>query len=476
MYGHAAAWGDPSGDDVPDLLVGTFGDRPAEKYRLRGATDPSPDRLLIGGSPFSMIESPTLALGRTSGAVFADLDGDGDDDLVLSRNAGLKGQSSVPSLILINNEGSLTPVVDSGLPTDFLGRSVGVFDANQDDLLDLLLVEDHYGDTGSRLFLNTGALHFDDSTESAGLPDGLFGLGVATGDMNGDGHTDFFVGGSNRLFISNGDATFHEATGETFKWEVFGNEDDAAGAALADLNRDGLPDLVVGQHYNSTVDFGERVPVRLYLNDGLDASGDPLYHDVTVVAGLVGLPTKAPHVAIEDLDNDGWPDIVTTASAIGGKRPAIFRHLGLTDGIPRFATPDGLGDPQYWVGGPVADFDRDGRLDIFLVEWFPSLPSLLLRNTTASGNWIEISLGIPGRGVGAVVSVYESASAGDPTALIGRREIIVSEGYTSGVLPYAHFGLGDRTEVDVVVRLPSGQTIQLPGVAANQHLRLPEGC
>ena len=46
MYGHAAAWGDPSGDDVPDLAFGTFGDRPIENYQERGASGPSPDRLL----------------------------------------------------------------------------------------------------------------------------------------------------------------------------------------------------------------------------------------------------------------------------------------------------------------------------------------------------------------------------------------------------------------------------------------------
>ena len=124
----------------------------------------------------------------------------------------------------------------------------------------------------------------------------------------------------------------------------------------------------------------------------MNTHGDPTFEDVTEEAGLVGLPTKAPHVEIADVDNDGWPDIVTTASADDGTRPAVFRHEGLIDGVPRFAAPAGLGAPQYWVAGPMTDVDRDGRLDILLVEWNPALPSLLLRNTSESGNWLEVSV------------------------------------------------------------------------------------
>jgi hypothetical protein len=476
MYGHAAAWGDPSGDDVPDLAFGTFGDRPIENYQERGAAGPSQDLLLLGGPTFSAVDGLDLELGRTSGAVFADLDGDGDDDLVLARNAGLSFQSEVPSVVLANNEGTLSPLFDSGLPTGFLGRSIGVLDADQDGLLDLVIVEDQYGDTGTRLLRNVGDLRFEDVTTAAGLPEELLGLGIATGDVTDDGWTDFFIGGSNRLFVSDGNLTFHEVRNPDFEWETFGNEDLIAGAAFGDLNRDGLPDLVVGHHYNSTVDFGVTVPIRLYLHRGVDAAGDPMFEDVTDAAGLVGLPTKAPHVEIEDIDNDGWPDIVTTASADNGTRPAIFHNVGVVDGIPQFATPGGLGDPQYWVAGPVADVDRDGRLDILLVEWLPSLPSLLLRNTSASGNWLEISLTAGGRGVGAVVSVYEAGMSGNSDHLIGRKEIVVSGGYTAGSLPYAHFGLGDHEQVDVVVRPPGIEAIHLTGIDANRHIRLPDGC
>jgi hypothetical protein len=191
----------------------------------------------------------------------------------------------------------------------------------------------------------------------------------------------------------------------------------------------------------------------------------------------VGLPTKAPHVELVDVDNDGWPDLVTTASAGEGAGPAVFRHLGLEDGVPRFAPPEGLGGTRYWVAGPTADVDRDGRVDVFLVEFDPAVPSLLLRNETASGNWLTISLDPEiGGGLGARVAVYRAGGLGDPEALIDVREIAASQGYSAGSPAEAHIGLGDEDAADVRVQLPGGETIDLEDVAANRYLRLPDGC
>jgi enediyne biosynthesis protein E4 len=478
FYGHAAAWGDVNGDAQPDLFVGSFADRPEEEYRMRGAAGPSPDRLLLNSPDGFRVHSgfPEL-FGRTSGAVIVDLDGDGDLDLVVSRNTRTGARGGRLTEILSNDSGTFHEIEGSGIPGDLVGRSVAVLDFDRDGLLDLFVAEDRYSGGSSALLRNEGGLRFVDATSAARLPADVHGLGVAAANLTDDGHQDLFVAGSNRMFISNGDGTFREANNEEFAWETYGEEDDVSGVSIGDLNRDGRPDIALGHHYNSTLDFGERVPVRVYLNRGLTDASDPQFEDVTEASGLPGLPTKAPHVEINDFDNDGWPDILATASALDGTRPTVFRHAGLVGGVPRFETPSGLGNPQYWITGPTTDVDRDGRLDVLLVEWEPALPSLLLRNETGSGNWLAVSIGPDlGVGVGAHVSVYEAGELGRPDGLIGMREITASEGYSTGHVAEAHFGLGPADVVDVRIELPDGEITNLKAVEANRHIRLPGGC
>jgi enediyne biosynthesis protein E4 len=478
FYGHSAAWGDVNGDAQPDLFVGSFADRPEEEYRMRGAAGPSPDRLLLNGPDGFQVDGgfPEL-FGRTSGAVFVDLDGDGDLDLVVSRNTRPGARGGRLTEILSNDSGTFRAIEGSGIPEDLVGRSVAVLDFDQDGLLDLFVAEDRYSGGSSALLRNEGGLRFVDATGAAGLPADVHGLGVAAADLTDDGQPDLFVAGSNRMFVSNGDDTFREVDNDEFAWETYGEEDDVSGVSVGDLNRDGRPDIVLGHHYNSTLDFDERVPVRVYVHTGLTDAGDPHFEDVTEASGLPGLPTKAPHVEINDFDNDGWPDILATASASDGTRPTVFRHAGLDGDVPRFETPSGLGNPQYWITGPAADVDHDGRLDVLLVEWEPALPSLLLRNETGSGNWLGVSIGPElGVGVGARVSVYEAGELGRPDGLIGMREITASEGYSTGHLTEAHFGLGPADVVDVQIELSEGEITNLRGVETNRHIRPPEGC
>lgn len=477
MHGHAAAWGDVDDSGTPDLFVGTFADRPVEEYRHRGADGPSPDSLLrVEDGSFVRGGLPEVR-GRTSGAAFADLDGDGDVDLVVSRTPREGERQTAPTTVYENDGDGGFEEVRSGIDPSLGGRSVGVLDYDADSLLDLFVVEDIYEGGSSRLYRNTGELSFEDVTEEAGLPLDIDGLGLATGDVNQDGWTDLFVGGSNRMFVGGGDG-FTEVVSDVFEWETYGDEDLVAGAVFGDLNRDGRPDLVVGHHFNSTVDFGESVSVRLYLNETAEPGDEPSFVDVTEEAGLVGLPTKAPDLSLADMDNDGWPDLVTTASADDGSGPAVFRHTGeVVGGVPRFEQPTGLGDPQYWISGPVADVDRDGRLDLLLVEWEPTLPSLLLRNTSDAGHWLSVSVGQElGGGVGTTAAAYEAGGAGDTDRLIASAEITASAGYTSGHELIAHLGLGETAEVDLEVSPPGEDPIVMPGISADRHVRVPAGC
>jgi hypothetical protein len=471
MVGHAAATGDVNGDGWLDLFVGTFTDKEPGVYRQRGASGPAPDRLLLGGEKgFRLDPSFDDGRGRTSGAVFADLDGDGDLDLVVARNVNRRSPAGEDTVVLRNDDGRFEV---AGHPVPGLGaRGVGVLDHDGDGDLDLFVAEDHYTGGSSVLLRNDGRFRFTDVSAAAGLPDDVAGFSVAAADLSGDGAPDLFIAGTNRLFVNDGKGRYSEADGSVFRWEAFGDEDDVTGVAVGDLNRDSRLDLVLGQHYNSTVDAGRRVPVRVYLQERV-ADGEPVYRDVTGPAGVPALPTKGPHVEIVDFDNDGWPDILTSASAGEGTRPAILRHLGLRDGVPRFATPDGLGAEQYWVTGTTADFDGDGHLDAFVVDFDPARPSRLFRGATCSGRWIEVEVPAGGAGAGALVAAYEPGQAGDASALVSAQPVALGRGYAAGGPPVAHLGLGALDQVDIVVTPPTGRARTLPGAAAGRRLRYP---
>jgi hypothetical protein len=187
---------------------------------------------------------------------------------------------------------------------------------------------------------------------------------------------------------------------------------------------------------------------------------------------MVGLPTKSTHVEIADFYSDGRADILTTDSADGGERPAFFRGVGVEGGVPRFTAPDGLGDTQYWVTAATADFDHDGRLDVFAVDFDPSRPSRLFANDADTAHWLTVSVGGAGAGVGSRVEVYRAGALGAPDARLGVREVVASTGFGGGAVPHAHFGLGDASRVDVRIRPPEGEIVALTGLATDQAVQV----
>lgn len=355
IAGHAAAWGDIDGDGWLDLYVATFGGHPY---------DSKPNQLFRNErGKFVLDEQPALrVLGRAGGAVFADLDNDGDQDLYLSNHAidaaaYKQPHYGAPNYLFRNDGGGrFTDVsAESGsrpvVKGDFAGRSVTVLDYDGDGLLDLLVGECIYqgGQGRTKLLRNVGGLKFQDVTQAAGLPALATGLGVAAGDVTGDGWPDIFIAGrdvlkqgldhGNHLFINDGHGRFREVprSHADFTWEYIHTLDDTTcGVSMADVNRDGLADIVIGHHFSQPWMVGG-VPVRLYLNRGM-SDGFPKFEDVTQAAGLKPLPMKAPHVEIQDFDNDGWPDIATSIVkfAAGKVHPVIFKNLGVESGLPRF--------------------------------------------------------------------------------------------------------------------------------------------
>lgn len=482
MKGHSAAWGDVTGNGYPDLFVGTFSDRPDSVYATRGhRAKAEPDKLFLNrgdGTFEEVLISPLRQYGRCSGSAFADLDNDGDLDLVVSHNArlpnSLKAQHKTGNFLFENQgQGEFTDVTEKaglnfGLP--FTGRNTFVFDYNGDGLLDLFMQEDWVLDSisggNSRLMENTGNLVFKDVTSQVGFPhgfrQGLYGLGGFVGDMNGDLWPDVFFSHSCRMFINNRDGTFREKAYSMVptKYQLPGTSADGywtCGADLGDLDNDGDMDVVMGQHFLQLDTVKQTI--FIFLNEGNDADGNPILRDITNESLPEQPSRRTPNIQLQDMDNDGMVDILATS---GNK--FVYRNKGIAGGIPHFdkAAMSGIeAGNGYWACGPLGDFDRDGRLDFFGPEWLTAAPSVLLKNVTAGANHylavkLELDEGPNRNGVDARVDLYTRGKLGIEEERIASRIITVSNGYASGYEAIAYFGLAGQTDVDLRVSMPCG--------------------
>jgi hypothetical protein len=473
IMAHAAACGDIDGDGDLDLYVGNFCDRPPDAYL--GRSGPVPNLLLINeGGRFRESDQSRLSFeARTSGAAFVDLDNDGDLDLYVSNNSKTKGLR-VANRLFENVDGRFREVSgDNDACVVMGGRSIGVLDYDGDGLLDLLVAEDIWTGRRTRLLRNGGRLRFDDVSTKVGLPADLPGLGVITPDLNEDGRPDIFVAQANRLFLSKSNATYSRFDSGVFQYKPINREASPCGVAFGDLNRDGRMDIVI-------VDHSQPARQHLYVNLGL-RDGVPQFKDVTAEAGLdyrfpswtqEKLHLKHGHVEIADFDNDGRPDILVAAtySDADASWPFICRNVSsLPTGpeqigvaVPNFQVPPVEKADAYFAVGPVGDYDGDGRLDIFLANWFPQKPSKLYLNRDKPNHWLRVR--VVGRtvnrmGVGAKVKVYPAGELGRADKLLGFVEIGTGFGFCSGQEAVAHFGLGERTSCDVEITLPHGKGV-----------------
>src|SRR5881396_402692 len=278
-------------------------------------------------------------------------------------------------------------------PAAMTGGGLCALDYNNDGWVDLFVVNSYsQADVGrwrtrgglprSALFRNAKGRFTDVSRRSkANLA--VRGEGCVAADLNSDGRTDLYVttAGYDKLLWNNGDGTFTEgarAAGvRTYGWH--------AGAAVGDVNGDGRPDLYVAGYADpnvavpgSAAGFPNNVSgVRdlLYLNVGRDRKGRSKFREVGVQAGLEAARFDHSLGAVfSDFDGDGRPDLFV---ANDGDPNRLYQNVAWPGG--RKADPAGLGfrfeeraasagvaDPHAGMGVAAADFNGDGRTDLFI--------------------------------------------------------------------------------------------------------------
>ncbi|MGO9469033.1 MAG: FG-GAP-like repeat-containing protein [Isosphaeraceae bacterium] len=430
-YGNGVTAGDFDNDGWPDLFVTRWRSYALYRNRGDGRFEDVTDKAGFGGDR----DWPTSA-------AFADLDGDGDLDLYVCHyfvydpknprrchRRGSQGDSecmpldypSLPDHTFRNDGGTFRDVTAQAGFRDPNGRGLGVVAAHldDDDTIDLFVANDM---TANYLFLNRGGFRFEETGHLSGVAasaDGLYksGMGVACGDLDGDGLIDLavtnFYGESTTFFRNLGAGFFADQTaqigmlGPTRPLLGFGH-------AFLDANNDGrLDDLTANGHI---FDGRPRIPFAMPL------------------ALLAGTSTGR-------------------LSDVSERAGEPFRPLHLGRGLA------------------VGDLDNDGRIDAVVLA--QNEPLVYLHNITAKpGHFLTLAL--------EGIRSNRDAVGARVTVIAGSRRLVAERfgggSYQSASDPRLHFGLGDAAgALSIEIRWPSGQTDRHAGVRADRVYRAREG-
>jgi hypothetical protein len=387
-------------------------------------------------------------------------------------------------------------------------------------------VTDGTARTTDRLYRNDwdslkGHPVFTDVSRAAGIRYEGFGLGIHIADLNRDGWKDIYVTNdyltNDLLYLNQRNGTFVNVADSAFKHTCHS----AMGNDVADLNNDGLADLVAldmmpeynqrkkmmlsannYNHYFNNEQFGyqhQYVRNVLQLNQGTPAGkGHPVFSEVGLLAGVAETDWSwAPLAA--DLDHDGWRDLLITngfPKDITDRDFAIYRaELGqlatkemLLDEIPRVKLHNyafrnrggftfenvteawGLTTPSFSNGAAYADLDLDGDLDYVVNNIDDSAHvyrNNLIEQKQPNRHYLRLKLLGDEKNTAGLGTLIELRYAGGQQV----HEHSPYRGYLSTVEGIAHFGLGQATQVDEVkVTWPNGLVQVLANVPADQVL------
>ena len=430
-YGHGVAVGDVDNDGDPDLFITRYGSYALYLNRGDGTFEDATEAWGLGGDR----DWPTSA-------AFADLDGDGDLDLYVCHYVEWDEADPVRC------------------PDEETGRYV--------------LCSPHIVPSRpDHLFRNDGGT-FVDVSEEAGIidPDGR-GLGVVAADVDEDGLLDLYIANdqtANFLFRNLGGMRFEEVGALAgVAASGHGGYQAGMGVACGDLDGDGLPELAVTNFY------AEGTTLYRNLGRGIFADQSGPSGVLAPTRPLLGFG-----LAFVDVNSDGRLDLAQANGHVEDFRPespfAMPALLMANLGGGRLADASAGAGPAWSVprlarGLAEGDLDNDGRMDLIITQL--DGPTALLRNVTEGGRWLTIGL------EGSAASGRDAVGARVTVEAGGRRIVrrrLGGGSYQSSGDPRIHVGLGDLDEADAVeVRWPSGRVDRVEGLPAGSGYLLREG-
>jgi enediyne biosynthesis protein E4 len=271
---------------------------------------------------------------------------------------------------------------------EIMGGGVALLDYDGDGRLDVYCVQsgdpDGPSESGAnRLFRNVGGWRFEDVTEAAGVGDRGYGMGATCGDADGDGDTDLFVTnlGADVLYLNEGGGHFRDATSMA---GVAGGEWSSS-ATFLDADGDGRLDLFVAHYvgwtpqteqecraplagsprdYCPPLSYRAPTPATLFLN-----RGGARFEDVSERAGLRSAFGNGLGVVAADFDRDGRCDVFV---ANDGNPNQLWINRG--DGtfedraLRACCALDESGHAGAGMGVGLLDLEQDGRPDLFITH------------------------------------------------------------------------------------------------------------